>query len=120
MISRRKDPPQTSGGYHQEAAPHRLFRHRQYLMMKSPVVKNALRGYHVVMLPPLYICRLCQGEIIIGGSDVFHRVCGWSEAKPGAVTQTVTLAEQMYLYAHGACVRVAKAGGKVESQDSLF
>lgn len=72
-------------------------------------------------LPPLFTCRICGEEVLPTGTDVYQKVCGWSESKPGAVTQTVTLAQQMHLYAHGMCVRMLKAGGQMKKdQGSLF
>lgn len=72
-------------------------------------------------LPPLFTCRVCRQEISPNGKDVFHKVCGWSDSKPGSKKQMITLAEQMHIYAHGACIRILNAGGVVaQSQDSLF
>jgi len=72
------------------------------------------------MLPPIYTCQICREEISPAGHDVFHRIAGWSDSKPGSVNQTVTLAEQLYIYAHGACVRILKTGGNKASQGALF
>ena len=71
-------------------------------------------------LPPLYTCQICHKELSPGAHDVYQRVMGWSESKPGSINQTVTLAEQMYVYAHGVCVRLMKTGGQTKSQGSLF
>ena len=73
------------------------------------------------MLPPLFTCYYCRGELSPNASDTMRRVSGWTEGKGGSKTQTVILAEEMLRYAHRVCVIAERDGGMAKAtQDQLF
>lgn len=80
-----------------------------------------MRDYNESMMPPLFTCYFCRGELSPNSPDTMRRVSGWTDGKGGLRTFTVVLPHEMLLYAHRVCVVAERDGGmSKDTQDQLF